>query len=229
MSPNGRAAVLLHGVADNRRGVLAQAWMLVEKGYTVLAPDSRAHGESAGEFMTFGIREVDDVWRWASWLMTQTNGERLYGYGHSMGAAILLQTIEQAGQFRAVVAECPFVTFRDVAYDRVGGLLRLGPRASRVVLFPLVEAALLHGRVRWGVDLRDASPARAIRATSVPVLLIHGDTDQNIPVAHSRTLAALNPRVVEYWEVPGADHVGVRAVAGEENYRRRLLDWYERH
>ena len=228
-SPNGRAAVLLHGVADNRRGVLAQAWMLVENGYAVLAPDSRAHGGSDGELMTFGLRERDDVRRWASWLVSQTKAERLYGYGHSMGAAILLQTIEQVSPFRAVVTECPFVTFRDIAYDRVGGLLRLGPGVSRVVLFPLVEAALLYGRVRWSVDLQDASPARAIRATSVPVLLIHGDRDYNIPVTHSRVLATLNPRVVEYWEVPGAGHVGVRAAAGEENYRQRLLDWYERH
>lgn len=228
-SPNGRAAVLLHGVVDNRRGVLAQAWILVENGYAVLTPDSRAHGESEGDLMTFGLREADDVRRWASWLVTQTKADRMYGYGHSMGAAILLQAVEHASPFRAVVAECPFVTFRDAAYDRVGGLLRLGPATSRAVLFPLIEPALLYGRVRWGADLRDASPARAIRATSVPVLLIHGDADRNIPVTHSRALAALNPHAVEYWEVPGADHTGTRAAAGEENYRRRLLDWYERH
>ena len=40
--------------------------------------------------------------------------------------------------------------------------------------------------------------------TKVPVFLIHGQSDSNIPVRHARLIAARNPQVL-LWEVPNAD------------------------
>src|SRR5271157_463508 len=45
---NGDAVILLHGVADNRAGMLGNADMLLGHGYAVLLPDARAHGDSGG-------------------------------------------------------------------------------------------------------------------------------------------------------------------------------------
>src|SRR5436305_13472083 len=42
--PNGNWVLVLHGVADNRAGVLGQAQLLLESGYGVLMMDARAHG-----------------------------------------------------------------------------------------------------------------------------------------------------------------------------------------
>jgi dipeptidyl aminopeptidase/acylaminoacyl peptidase len=42
--------------------------------------------------------------------------------------------------------------------------------------------------LRYGVDLRRASPVDAIRATKVPILLIHGALDTNVPLRHSQEL-----------------------------------------
>ena len=38
LAGNGRAVIVLHGVADTRAGVLAHTRMLLQNGYTVLAP-----------------------------------------------------------------------------------------------------------------------------------------------------------------------------------------------
>jgi len=46
--PNHAAVILLHGVGDTWHGVLGQARFLLEAGYAVLAPDSRAHGMRGG-------------------------------------------------------------------------------------------------------------------------------------------------------------------------------------
>jgi hypothetical protein len=55
----GRGAVLLlHGVRANRRSQLAKIQILQRAGYTVLAIDQQAHGESDGDAITFGAREV---------------------------------------------------------------------------------------------------------------------------------------------------------------------------
>lgn len=59
---DGAACVMvLHGVADSRSGALGFAPMFLESGYSVLVPDSRAHGRSGGDLVTYGLLERYDV------------------------------------------------------------------------------------------------------------------------------------------------------------------------
>jgi len=225
--PNGKGAILLHGVADTRTGIAARGRMLADAGYTVLLPDSRGHGASEGDIVTFGIREADDVHRWADWFNATEHPVKLFGMGSSMGAAILLQSIEDDGRFQAVVAECGFADFHDVAYDRLSSRMRLNRWLGRGLLTSAVETGLAYGRLRYGVNWNDASPVRAIAHTRVPVLLIHGDDDQNIPSIHSERLHAADPAGSELWIVHGAGHVTIAKVAGDA-FRRRVLAWFQR-
>jgi hypothetical protein len=56
----GRGAVLLlHPLRGNRASMLGRARFLHRAGYTVLLVDLPAHGESAGDRITFGVRESD--------------------------------------------------------------------------------------------------------------------------------------------------------------------------
>lgn len=221
---NGKGVIAMHGVVDSRRGALGDARILLQHGYTVLTPDSRAHGESDGAIMTYGIRETTDVRRWAEYLTRQEHIAALYAVGHSMGASILLQTTGPGSPFRAVVAESPFATFRDVAYDRIGGILHIRP-VSRFLLWPLIEPAFAYTRLRHGIDLRTVSPLDSIRLATVPVLLIHGTADENIPISHSRALHGVNPRMTQLWEVPGAPHVAAPVVRPQE-YEQRIVKWF---
>jgi hypothetical protein len=222
--PNRSAVILPHGVNDTRRGVLLHAQYLLQAGFTVLTPDSRAHGASGGRMLTYGVREASDVHAWAEWLFRNRPIERIYGLGESMGAAILLQSLPGEPRFRTVVAECPFSTFEQVAYYRLERISGLGRWAS----WPTVQAGFLYVRVRYGVDLKQASPAAAIRATKVPILLIHGKRDVNIPPSQSEALHAVNPRTTRLWLVPGAVHVSAVGARPEE-YVRNVVEWFRSH
>jgi fermentation-respiration switch protein FrsA (DUF1100 family) len=74
---NGDAVILLHGVGDNRQGMMGFAQLFLTNGFAVLVPDSHAHGESGGYFPTYGLMESDDVDRWFDWLVTQQNPKGL--------------------------------------------------------------------------------------------------------------------------------------------------------
>jgi len=222
--PNGGAVILLHGVDDTRRGVRYHAIYLLQAGFTVLAPDSRGHGASGGGLLTYGIREAYDIHAWADALFRSGRIDRLYGLGESMGAAVLLQSLPREPRFRAVVAECPFSTLEDEACDRIGHISRLGRWAS----WPIAQTGFLYVRLRYDVDLKQASPAAAIRATQVPVLLIHGARDVIIPPIHSRTLHALNPRATTLWLVPGAAHVRA-SIECHEEFVQRVVEWFQSH
>ena len=97
--PNGGAVILLHGVASSRDGMLGHARILLDAGYICLLPDSRGHGVSDGDVISYGLREAGDVARWAAFLQNEPNSERLYGLGESMGAAVLLESLPQVPHF----------------------------------------------------------------------------------------------------------------------------------
>ncbi len=122
---NGDAVILLHGIGDNRFGMMGYAGLFLSHGYAVLVPDSRAHGTSGGTFPSYGINEADDVNRWFNWLKGRQAPNCIFGMGESMGAAIVLQSVKRT-PFCAVVAESSFASSRQIAYVRVGQLFHTG-------------------------------------------------------------------------------------------------------
>lgn len=222
--PNGDAALVLHGLGDNRIGMSGYAELLLAHGYTVLLPDARAHGVSGGAVATFGFLERHDIHDWVDFLSAAAHPRCIYGMGESMGAAQLLQTLQIESRFCAVVAESAFSTFREIAYDRMGQPFHLGPWVGRTVLRPLVEVAFLHARWKYGLRMAEISPENAVASSHVPVLLIHGQIDGNIPIRHSRAIHGRAPQTV-LWEVPGADHCGAMAAAPQE-FERRIVGWF---
>ena len=227
---NGDAVILLHGVGDNRQGMMGFAALFLSNGFTVLVPDSRGQGESGGDFPTYGLKESGDVHRWFDWLVMQQqqNAKCVFGMGESMGAAVLLQSVEKENRFCAIVAESSFASFRQIAYVRVGQFFHTGTWLGRIVLRPAVEIAFLYGRLTRGVNLADASPERSVVGSRVPILLIHGLADDNIPPQQSERIRAHNPEEIVLWEVPLAGHCGASNAAGQE-FDTRVLRWFASH
>jgi len=246
------SAIVLHGLGDDRRGMSGQAELLLRHGYSVLMPDSRAHGESGGELATFGILESADTAQWVAWLENRVQpGVCVFGVGTSMGAAILLESLPRIEQedaarsapppacpectqtlqvwegnalfthFCAAVAEAPFASFREIAYDRIGQPFHLGPWVGKTIGRPIIELGMVYSRWRYGVDLEQASPMEAVTHTHIPVLLIAGLEDKNIPAYHSRMIHARDPQTL-LWEPRGVGHGDAISVVPEE-YDKRML------
>ncbi len=220
---NGSAVILLHGLGDNRLGATGYARLLLAHGFTVLLPDARAHGTSGGQLATYGLLERNDIHQWFDFL-AQGHPHCIFGFGESMGAAELLQSLAVEPRFCAVTAESCFSSFREIAYDRMGQPFHLGPWFGRTLLRPVVEFAFLYVRFKYHLDMQQVSPEDSVAATQIPVFLIHGKIDGNIPPRHSRRIQARNQDVV-LWDVPNADHCGAVSAAPAE-FNQRLLAWF---
>jgi uncharacterized protein len=219
---NGNAVVLLHGLGDNREGMGGYARMFVANGYTVLLPDSRAHGRSGGAVATYGLLEAGDVHAWVDWLEAREQPKCVYGFGESMGAGIVLNAVGREPRFCGVVAESGFADFRDAAYDRIAEYSHVSPAIVQVMAWPAVESGFMYARWEYGVDLSDVDGRRAVAASQVPVLVIHGGRDRVLRARESEMVAAANPRRVTLWELPRAGHCGAWS-AGPEDFQRRVL------
>ena len=132
-------------------------------GYNLLAVDERAHGESEGTYITFGVRERHDVATWAAYAAMHFGpAHPLILDGLSMGAATVLMASEREVSATEAVAHTKlpilfihgtgdqFVpcSMSQAAYDACTGEKRLilvegaGHGQSYLVDRPRVQAAV---------------------------------------------------------------------------------------
>jgi pimeloyl-ACP methyl ester carboxylesterase len=223
---SGNCAVVLHGIADSRSGAAGFARLFLNRGDVVLTPDIRAHGRSGGAMLTYGLLEKYDLVDWAAQLRARQGCRKMYALGESLGAALVLQAAAAAPVFDAVVAEGSYAGFADVALYRVRRYAVVPHFLSSATANLMVWSGIALVRLRYGLDLTQASPILGIAATSCPVLLIHGDRDGETPSSHSIALARANPKVV-LWIVHGAGHTGAWG-ANPALFESRVTAWLDR-
>jgi pimeloyl-ACP methyl ester carboxylesterase len=184
--------VSLHGVADNRRGAAGLVSRFGKRGLAVVAYDSRAHGESEGEFCTYGFHEKQDLRRVIAALMPGP----VILFGTSLGGAVALQAAAGEPRVSAVVAAETFSDLATVVRDRAPGI---------TPDFLLRQAFRIAGE-RGDFDVEEVSPVRAAASIRVPVLLIHGAKDRDTGPDHSRRIYDALAGEKRLILVPGAGH-----------------------
>jgi uncharacterized protein len=219
----GGAVLLLHGVHDDRRAMLGRARALHAAGYTVLLVDAPAHGESAGDRITFGARESAGARAAIAYLRAVAPGERVGALGVSMGGASLLLGGDEppANQADAVVLEMVYPTIEEAVTDRLR--LHLGPLGPR--LAPMLLAQL---SPRLGIGPAELRPVDRIRMLRVPLLSIVGAEDRHTTLPESERLFAAAPGPKSLWVVPKAKHEDLHALVRTE-YERHMLEFFGRY
>jgi alpha-beta hydrolase superfamily lysophospholipase len=218
----GRCVIVLHGIADSRSGSAGFAPMYLAAGYAVLMPDSRAHGTSGGELVTYGLQEKYDVIEWAAWLGRRGCAD-IYGLGESLGASVLIQASNTSSEFRGVIAECPYSSLREIAEYRLSRQNPLPDWAAKLLSKAVVSGGLVYARLRYGLDLGAVDLVKGMRRNETPIMLIHGLQDFETPYWHSQVLAKSAPHT-SLWLVPGAGHVGASATEPQA-FWRHVLGW----
>lgn len=224
-APTGDWVLLFHGISDNRTGVLGHAEFLLRRGYSVVMMDSRAHGKSGGDMVTYGWKERYDTVAVTNALYSTESVRHLDALGVSMGAAIALQSAAIEPRIEAVVAEDPFASLREISYDYAG--LDVSPLLG-MTLFRLAPIMALDALQKaGGFNPDEISSVKAVAERPFPVLLICGTHDAIIPCRHAEQIyrAASGPK--QLWIVDGAEHASALGRAPAE-YENRVIEFFER-
>jgi fermentation-respiration switch protein FrsA (DUF1100 family) len=220
--PRAGAVLLLHGVGANRTAMLGRARFLHSLGFTVLAPDFQAHGESPGDHVTFGARESLDAAASLDFLHGAAPGERVGVIGVSMGgAAALLGPGPLLAN--AFVLESVYPTIRQAVSNRLDTWL--GPFGGVARLFTPAVIHIVSNEI--GVSESDLQPIDRIGRLHAPLLLISGTLDPYTPIAEAESLYARAPFPKSYWAVDGAGHEDLHAYDHVE-YERRVGEFLEK-
>jgi fermentation-respiration switch protein FrsA (DUF1100 family) len=200
-TPPYPAVLMLHGLGGKREDLRQLAQDLSSRGYAVLTPDLRGHGESGGLVSIDGPREIQDVGEEVAWLKArpEVNG-RVGGWGISLGGGAIL---------RALVDGVPFDTVETVEtwtdlysalapqnLSKSGALSQFLSSVPDDRLAPEVKAIrfdAIHSR-NLGA-LRRFAAARSSRAllsrVTIPVFMLQGRRDFAFDLAQAKAAIPL--------------------------------------
>lgn len=186
-SPLGHV-LFFHGNAGNIARRVLEAELLVAQGFDVLLFDYRGYGRSTGRPSERGTYEDARAARRALLARAGVRADRVLYMGESLGGAVAL----------ALASEIP-----------PAGLI------LRSTFTNILEMARLRYPLFPRFIVPDAYPSlRRIAALDCPVLIVHGDRDELVPVRHGHALyaAAREPKRLVVLE--GIGHNDVLTLAG---------------
>lgn len=184
--------VLLHGIHGNKTHMLGMGKLLSAHGFRAVLVDLRGHGQSSGNWLTYGVQEAHDLKQVLDSLTEQYLDLGKVGvYGASYGAATAIHWAGIDPRIQAIVAVAPYNSLREIFTYQANqsSLLRL------IATDGLITGVLARAGKMAGFDPSKASPMAAIRNAEAPLLLLHGKLDAKIPYTHSEVIRkAADPR-----------------------------------
>lgn len=185
------------GVKSELLGIGSGLW---RAGNNVLLFDFRGCGQSDPAPISLAHREVMDARAAVRFVSERVPGAQIAMVGFSMGAAVSILVAATDAIVRAVVADSSFTGVREVVAHNLGKH-RLPP--------PVVPLTDVVNRWRYGYPFAAVRPIEMVAQIAPrPLLIIHGESDELIPVSHARQLFERAEQPKELWIVPGARHCG---------------------
>lgn len=175
--------IFSHGITESRWFVFQGGRLdsLLNRGFNVLTFDQRAHGESEGDFPTYGYLEKFDLDQWVDTVAALLPKGRIGVEGVSMGAATAILHAGEINPKKKVPSKVSFYIF-DCPYSDLE--LQFELRLNKDYHLPniaLTTSLNIINRPLNGFDIHDVSPIKDAPKIDVPVLFIHGLADDYVP------------------------------------------------
>jgi fermentation-respiration switch protein FrsA (DUF1100 family) len=197
--PSAGHVLLCHGNAGNVADRVIHAKLLVDAGLDVMLFDYRGYGRSSGAPDEEGTYRDARAARVALLGRPGADASRLLYLGESLGAAVALALALEFPP-RGLVLQSAFTSVRDM------GRLH----------YPMIPA----------IVIPDAYPnLRRIRELKAPLLVLHGDRDDIVPLSHGQALFAAAPEPKQLRVFEGLGHNDLVVLAGT-GYADVIIGWF---
>jgi fermentation-respiration switch protein FrsA (DUF1100 family) len=208
-----RGTVLhLHGNAGNMTGHFQHVAWLPAAGWNVLCFDYRGYGQSQGTVTREGTHR--DAHAALDYLLARPDidNRRVVAFGQSLGAAIGSVLTAERPEIRGLAIDGGFDSYRRIATWHI----RHNPLLVCVAWW---VPAILMSNGHDPIDYID-------RISPRPILIMHGTSDEIVPVHMAERLYAVAREPKQLWIIDGADHYDALRDHADEA-RARLLKFFE--
>ena len=217
--------ILVHSYRTDHTVMYPYAEEYLDKGYNVLLPDNRAHGNSEGLFIGMGYLDQFDLADWVDYIISLDADANIIIHGLSMGAATAM--MYSGGEdipinVKAIIEDCGYTS----AFDYLSWKLKQRFNLPDV---PIISIANISFKIAAGYFMNQASAIDAVKQSEIPILFIHGTEDTTVPVENVYSLynAAENCEK-DLYIVEGAKH-GESLNVSPLDYWSHVFDFVNRY
>lgn len=220
---NARGTIILfHGYRSNSlhdfSGVLTYYHSL---GLNILMCDHRAHGESEGKYITFGVLERYDALAWIEEHNKRIGKDTpVLLDGISMGGATVVYAagLELPENVVGLMDDCGYASPKDqIIY--VMGLMK-------IPVFPFYYIANAFCRLLAGFSFSDVDGRVEISKTKLPCMFIHGEADDFVPCGMGRQCHDACTSKKKIFICKGAGH-GMSYITETEKCKKFLREFLD--
>ena len=223
-TPGAPIELMFHGYRGNaERDLSGAVQRCFSLGRSVLIVDQRTSGSSEGNVISFGINESRDCLAWVNFMVEHFGKDvKIILTGISMGASTVMMAsaMELPPNVVSALADCGYTSAKDII-TKVMREMHLPPR----LLYPFVK---LGAKLFGHFDLEETSPIEAMKNCRIPIIFIHGETDDFVPCDMSRANyeACVAPK--KLFTVPDAGH-GMSYLLDNDGYFKALREFSEEY
>lgn len=164
--------IVLHGWTNCKREASSYALGHYKRGFNVLIPDMRGHGNSESKFVTMGWLDRLDIVDWTKSIVKENPKAKIIIHGVSMGGATTMMTTGEKLPENVVMAieDCGFMGVKEIFIDQCIRKYHLPPKL-------VIPQASLVCKLMNGFFFGEASAVQQLKKSKTPTLFIHGDQD----------------------------------------------------
>jgi len=192
-------------------------------GMNILVPHQRSHAQSEGRYITFGVKESEDMQCWIDYHNRRFGMHQMILSGLSMGASTVLYLADQSlpTNVKCIIADCGF-TSPHAILDKVYRSVVHLPSG------PSLWAADLFARLFAGFSLYQKDTRDVLKHAKIPILMIHGLNDDFVPSDMTQQGFDACNGEKELLMVEKAGH-GTSFLVDKENYTRQVIAFLEKY
>ncbi len=197
---------------------------LTDAGFNVLRFDFSGNGQSEGTFVDMSLSKHVEEMKSAAAFVSGHTGSRWIGLaGHSMGGNIALLSAEKSENVYATCLLASRLSGSKASHFLTAAQQSELAKRGRVAFTS--RGRLLEISKDFFADANRYDMAEVVRSFKKPLLIIHGDQDEIVPVDESIQAQQQNPAAITLSVIAGADHL-----FSLEEHRRQVAekacDWF---
>ena len=214
------SVILLHGIRGRKEHFQKISRQLNDQGFHAIAMDLRAHGESGGQYCTFGHFEKKDVSALIDYLIEKEQMKNIGVWGQSLGGAVALQSLAHDDRLAFGIIESTFNKFTNTVHNYTKYF------AGFNVDFLTNDVINRAGRLA-GFNPSKINPEEICKNIEQPIFIGHGGQDKRIPASWGRAnYEAVKSIKKEFVLVDQAGHGNLWKLGGRA-YMNRIFKFLD--
>lgn len=210
---------VIHGYGGSGPLMYYAAKEFYERGFNVVVPDLRGHGNSSGGFIDMGWYDRLDIAEIANKIVKGDKDAEIFLYGVSMGGAAVLMAggEDLPHNVKGIISDCSYDSVENIFSYQISRLFKLPP-------FPFVKTMSKICRKKLGFDFSKASVVKQLEKCTLPVLFFHGEKDRLVPTNMVYSLYAGAKGYKDVYIIKNAEH-GVSSMVDHKYYWSKVFDF----